>query len=303
MGDALFALAEPEAEDAPGTAPGGPSGVGVPGVGVPGVGVSGVGVSGAGEPETSRSPAATSAITASLRSRIRQLEAAHLAAQRFPVSEALTSLLPQGLLAGSSYAVIGSTTLALSMIARASGDGAWCGVLGMPDLGTESAAGLGIDLQRLILVPSAGQQWAAVAAAMIDVLSVVVVVPPASIAGGDVARLNARLRQRRASMITLGPWPQTETTLRVTGSRWSGLGAGHGYLTGRNLLVEVLDRRAGGRRRTGEVDLGGPARPGLALVPGTGIGEPAIPTAGAVAAGSPASTSRASWERRASRAG
>ncbi|MEH0110166.1 hypothetical protein V6N00_10680 [Tersicoccus sp. MR15.9] len=267
----------------------------------------------AGEHEPARSPAATSAITASLRSRIRQLEAAHLAAQRFPVPEALTPLLPQGLVAGSSYAVLGSTTLALSMIAQASADGAWCGALGMPDLGTEAAAGLGIDLQRLILVPSAGQQWAAVAAAMIDVLSVMVVVPPPSIAGGDVARLNARLRQRRATMITLGPWPQTEATLRVTGSRWSGLGSGHGYLTGRNLLVEVLDRRAGGRRRTGEVDLGGPVRPGLALVPGTGTADPSSTGSGGTSAGSvgagstgsgsTASTGRPSWERRASRAG
>ncbi|OMH24245.1 hypothetical protein BKD30_08865 [Tersicoccus phoenicis] len=200
---------------------------------------------------------------------------------------ALEALLPQGLLAGSSYAVLGSTTLALSMMARASADGAWCGVLGLPDLGTEAAAGLGIDLQRLILVPSAGRQWAAVAAAMIDVLSVVVAVPPASIDGSDVARLNARLRQRRATMITLDPWPQTETTLRVTGSRWSGLGSGHGYLTGRNLLVEVLDRRAGGRRRTGEVDLGGPTRPGLTLVPGTGDPMPSmsgIPSADASSA-------------------
>lgn len=266
-----------------------------------------------------RSPAATSAITATLRSRIRQLEAAHLAAQRFPVSGSLSSLLPQGLLAGSSYAVLGSTTLALSMIARASAEGAWCGVLGMPDLGTEAASGLGIDLQRLVLVPSAGQQWAAAAAAMIDVLSVVVAVPPAAIGGGDVARLNARLRQRRATMITLGPWPQAETTLRVTGSRWSGLGTGHGYLTGRNLLVEVLDRRAGGRRRTGEVEMGGPSRPGLALIPGTGP-EPAVPasglsrhpeTTGADAgpgrtapepARDPAASLRA-WERRTTRAG
>lgn len=261
-----------------------------------------------------RDPAATSAITATLKSRIRQLEAVHLAAQRFPVSGALEALLPQGLLAGSSYAVLGSTTLALSMMARASADGAWCGVLGLPDLGTEAAADLGIDLQRLILVPSAGRQWAAVAAAMIDVLSVVVAVPPASIGGSDVARLNARLRQRRATMITLGPWPQTETTLRVTGSRWSGLGSGHGYLTGRNLLVEVLDRRAGGRRRTGEVDLGGPTRPGLTLVPGTGdpmpgrSGTPSADTAAADTAAAGVGPDRStppdrSRGRRTSRAG
>ncbi|GGC94764.1 hypothetical protein GCM10011512_22240 [Tersicoccus solisilvae] len=268
--------------------------------------------SGPREETAPRSAATTSVITASLRSRIRQLEAAHLASQRFPVPEALGSLLPQGLLAGSSYAVLGSTTLALSLIARASAGGAWCGVLGTPDLGTEAAASLGIDLQRLILVPSAGQQWAAVAAAMIDVLSVVVAVPPASIPAGDVARLNARLRQRRATMITLGPWPQAEATLRVTGSRWSGLGTGHGYLTGRNLLVEVLDRRAGGRRRTGEVDLGGPSRPGLALVPGigglhsggsgTGGPDPSTPDP---AAGGPgrSATAGGPWEHRASRAG
>jgi hypothetical protein len=93
-----------------------------------------------------------------------------------PTHPALSGLLPGGALAaGSAYAVAGSTTLALALLQGPSAAGAWCAVVGMPDLGTEAAAGLGVDLDRLVLVPRPGEQWLAVVAALVDVVSVVLV--------------------------------------------------------------------------------------------------------------------------------
>ncbi len=42
--------------------------------------------------------------------------------------------------------------------------------------------------------------------------------------------------------MTLGNWPQSEAQLRITDSRWSGIGAGHGFLRGRQVTVAVSDR-------------------------------------------------------------
>ena len=52
----------------------------------------------------------------------------------------------------------------------------------------------------------------------------------------------------RSTLIVAGAWAQSEAALRVTGSRWEGLGDGHGYLSGRDLTVSVAER--GGPSRT-----------------------------------------------------
>jgi membrane protein implicated in regulation of membrane protease activity len=138
--------------------------------------------------------------------------------------------------------VTGSTTLAMALLAGPSAQGAWCGVLGMPDFGTEAASRLGIDLGRLVLVPTPGTQWLTVAAAMTDVLSVVVARSPARVAPAETSRLGARLRQRGSTLVVLGDWPGADATLTVVGNSWRGLGAGHGYLSTRRLEVEVGGR-------------------------------------------------------------
>ena len=178
-----------------------------------------------------------------LQARIRSMQATKLDTRSLPTNDALARLLPGGALKqGAAYSVLGSTSLAMALLAAASEAGSWCAVVGVPDFGIEAAAGMGIDLERLVLVPAPGDQWLPVTAALLDVLTLVVLRPPARIGDAAASRLAARLRQRGATLVTLGDWPQSEAQLRVTDSRWSGIGDGHGCLRGRQVTVAVSAR-------------------------------------------------------------
>lgn len=182
-----------------------------------------------------------------LQARVRQIEDTR-GVETHEVLTALAPLFPSGgLRAGAAYAVEGSTTLATALLAGASGGGAWCGVVGAPELGAESLAALGVDLERTVLVPDPAEHWVAVTAALVDVLSVVVLRVPGAMTDGDTARLQARLRRRGATLVVLGGWPRCEARLRVTDSRWYGLGSGHGHLRARRVRVRA-EARAGRAR-------------------------------------------------------
>jgi hypothetical protein len=182
-----------------------------------------------------------------LQARIRSMQATRLDERALPTLPALQQLLPGGLRQGYAYSVTGSTTLALALLAAPSAQGAWCGVLGMPDFGPEAATRLGIDLERLVLVPAPGNQWLTVAAAMTDVLGVVIARAPSRVVPAETSRLGARLRQRGSTLVVLGEWPGADATLTVVGSSWLGLGTGYGYLSTRRLEVEASGR--GGMHR------------------------------------------------------
>lgn len=194
-----------------------------------------------------------SAVRDELQARIRQMQSNRLPERALPMLEGLAGVLPGGLRAGATYSVTGSTSLALALLAGPSRQGAWCGALGLPHLGTEAAAGFGIELDRLVLVPEPGSRWLTVAAAMADVLGVIVAAPT-RITPAEASRLAARLRQRESTLIVLGAWPQADAVLHATTSTWAGLGDGHGHLTGRRLEVETTPR--GGRARTRAITLG-----------------------------------------------
>jgi hypothetical protein len=182
-----------------------------------------------------------------LQERIRGMQATKLDSRALDTSPTVAGLLPGGTLkTGVAYAVEGSTSIAMALMAGPSQAGAWCGVVGVPSFGAEAAAAAGIDLERLALVPYPGDQWMPVTAALADVLTVVLVRPPLPPSDGTVARLMARLRERGATLIVLGRWPNAEARLEVTRSEWGGLGEGHGYLRSRVLGVGVTSRT--GRR-------------------------------------------------------
>jgi hypothetical protein len=183
-----------------------------------------------------------------LQARIRSMQATKLDTRSLPTIEALAGLLPGGALRqGAAYSVVGSTSLAMAMLAGASAAGSWCAVVGVPDFGVEAAAGMGIELERLVLVPSPGDQWLPVTAALLDVLTMVVLRPPTHITASAASRLAARLRQRGSTLVALGDWPQSEAQLRITESRWSGIDSGSGYLRGRQVTVAVSPRSDVGR--------------------------------------------------------
>ncbi|WP_338031536.1 hypothetical protein [Diaminobutyricibacter tongyongensis] len=194
-----------------------------------------------------------------LQARIRQMQATKLETRNLQTHPAIASLLPGGSLrAGAAYSIQGSTTLLMALLAGPSKAGAWCGVVGMPDFGAEAAGRFGIDLERLVLVPHPGDQWLTVTAAVVDVLTVVVVAPPGRAKDGDIARLGARLRQRDATLIVVGDWPQAEAKLSISDSGWQGLGSGNGFLSSRQVTVTATARGGMGASRSARLWLPDP---------------------------------------------
>jgi hypothetical protein len=153
-----------------------------------------------------------------------------------PVLPALSGLV--SLRTGGSYAV-DSASLALALVAGASAAGEWVGFAGWSDFGAEAAAGLGVDLGRTVLVPQAGEHWLEVAAALVDVLKVVVLRPPARVDAKSAGVLDARLRKRSAVLVVWGDWPRCEARLSLEDARWSGPEDGDGRLRSREVRVAV----------------------------------------------------------------
>ncbi|WP_094770255.1 hypothetical protein [Microbacterium gorillae] len=189
-----------------------------------------------------------------------------------PVAPELTALFPDGgLRPGSTYAVESSTSLLLALLSEPSRAGSWCAVLGLPTLGAEAAAGYGVVLDRLALVPDPGDRWVSVAAALAEVVPVIAVRPPARPHDAEVARLSARLRDRGGVLLILGDWAGADVALRLSDAHWSGTEHGAGVLRSRSVEVSARARRSPGARRV-RVQLPGPsgalqARPQRTLTP------------------------------------
>ncbi|MGW7679710.1 hypothetical protein ACWGID_03165 [Kribbella sp. NPDC054772] len=170
--------------------------------------------------------------------------------RELPTHPAVSELLAgASLRGGSAYSVRGSAALVMALMAGPSAEGAWCGVVGVPSFGAEAARGLGVDLDRLVLVPDPGHDWLSVVAALVDALTVVVVRPPGDVTPGEASRLAARLRTRGAMLIAYGSWPGSEARFEIESSTWTGLGDGEGLLTARKATVAVTGRRAAVRAR------------------------------------------------------
>ena len=76
-----------------------------------------------------------------------------------------------------------------------------------------------------------------------EVLTVLVLNPERPPTSSEAERLNARLRDHGTALVVTNAWPRSDTALRVTASRWSGLGAGNGLLCTHELSVQSTDRR------------------------------------------------------------
>jgi hypothetical protein len=118
----------------------------------------------------------------------------------------------------------------------------------------EAAVELGVALERLALVPEPGvERWPVVVAALLDELDVVLAAPPARLRAPYARRLVARAREREGVLVVVGSrglGPEAvDLQLAVTGSRWRGLGHGHGHLLSRQVEVVAHGRRAAARER------------------------------------------------------
>lgn len=217
------------------------------------------------------------ATVAQLRRKIDQMQAPKIAHKTLPTDAALTELFAGGsLLRGCSYAVTGSVQLALTLIAQASAEGVWCGIVGLPELGIEAAHDLGVRLDRLVLVPDPGPHTLSAVSSLAEVLGAVVT-GPLRLSAHQSDTLTGRLRDTQATLITVTP-PRAaggaggtggpgaargragsstgspsdtaprgglygvEAHLTATASRWRGLSQGFGVLAARELAVESRDR-------------------------------------------------------------
>lgn len=134
--------------------------------------------------------------------------------------------------------------LALALLAAPSMAGGWTAMVGVDDLGVEAAEESGLDLSRTVLVPAPGPDWLEVTAALVDVVPVVLLRPPAGVPEQALtrtaSRLGARLRKRATTLLVQGPWPGCEARLGLTEQQWEGVDpGGHGRLTSRRVLVRV----------------------------------------------------------------
>ena len=181
-----------------------------------------------------------------------------------PVLPALASLLPEaGLRRGSTVAVTGSVTLAMALLAGPSAAGSWGAVVGLPALGAEAAAELGVALERLALVPEPGiERWPVVVAALLEGIDIVLAVPPPKVRAQHARRLTARARERDGVLVLLGSRrlgaEPVDLQLAVMGGRWTGLGRGHGRLMARQVEVVARGRGAAARERRARLWLPGP---------------------------------------------
>ncbi|MFJ4094134.1 hypothetical protein ACIPYS_21345 [Kitasatospora sp. NPDC089913] len=193
-----------------------------------------------------------------------------------PVLAPLARLVPHGGLAKGTITEATDTSLLLGLAAGpATADPhAWSAAVGLPDLGLAAAAGYGIDLRRLLVADHPGQYAVEVITALAAACPVVLAAAPTGIPPRTLDRLAAHLRRTGTVLITPGPWPGAQLRLQVTAGRWSGLGDGHGQLTGRRARVSVTGRGSAVRARSAEMwlpDAAGAVAP--VVSEGAGAGE------------------------------
>lgn len=172
--------------------------------------------------------------------------ASRLAPNLLPVLPAFEEVLPSGgLRPGTTIGItgVGATSLALALIARASQE-LWTAAVGVPSLGLRAAAGLGVSLERMTVVPDPGEHATDVVAALVDAFDVVVGHP---LHTRDARRISGRVRERDALFVVIGRWPECDVSLHGSSATWHGIERGYGSLRSRRLDITVGGRGAASR--------------------------------------------------------
>ncbi len=175
------------------------------------------------------------------------------------VAEPFEALLPDGgLRRGHVVGCSGpaAMSLATGLLAHPVQAGSWLAVVGVPMLGLEAVAEMGVPLERVVGIEAGAgpSTWAERVAAAIDGFELVLTRPPA---GADryLRKVGTRLQARGAVLVPIGPvTPGIGCDIELTTSsvEWVGADAGAGHLMARRAQV-----RSGGRRvpRPVEADL------------------------------------------------
>jgi hypothetical protein len=162
-----------------------------------------------------------------------------------PVLPALRGLFPGGALQRGSVVAAGPwSLLCLALAAGASAAGAWCAVLGLPQLGVAAAAAVGLDPDRLLLIADPGTGWPQVVASLLDGCELVLLRPPDRPPAQVRRRIEATVRRFGGVLAVAGEWDGAQTRLSIAQQEWTGIGTGHGRLRARRVQV-VADGRGG----------------------------------------------------------
>ena len=177
-----------------------------------------------------------------LQQRIHAMESVSADHHVFPVGFGLENLFPEGGLSkGSLYQVDPSASLLWSLIAQATTEGTWCAVVGIPDAGLAAAAELGVNVDRLVLVPYPDTQWLSVVGALIDVVGIVALGAVAAPSDRMLSTLTGRLRERDATLLVREAWPRCESRIEVH-HQWTGVAEGSGLLNEHVVRIQAIPR-------------------------------------------------------------
>jgi len=171
-----------------------------------------------------------------------------------PVLPELEPLLPDGGLRRGTVVEAPDIGMLLALAAGPSllrPDG-WTCVIGMRDLGLAAADAYGWDLSRTLLVDYPGEHWQEIVATMAPAVDTLVVRPTENVTPTTARRLEARLRQHAAVLLTPSHWPGSALRVAVESKGWTGLGSGWGQLCERRIVARTSGR-GGGLGRSAEL--------------------------------------------------
>ena len=174
-----------------------------------------------------------------------------------PVDDAFVPFLPDGGLRRGHVVGCGgpaAVSLAIGLAAGAVSAGSWLAVVGVPMIGVEAVAEMGVPLERVVSVDVVGGPgaWAERVAAAIDGFELVLTRPPAG-AERYLRKIGHRLQARGAVLLPVGPTSpgvSCDIELSTLDAEWVGADRGAGHLVGR--LASV---RSGGRRMPRAVEV------------------------------------------------
>ncbi len=172
-----------------------------------------------------------------------------------PVGPALAGLFARGgLPPGEVVSITGRAALSLSLAccAETTRDGGWCAGIGLGAPAAAAMRDLGIDLSRFVCLDTPAQDWMRVTSILLESFDVLVVDPGFSASAGDRARIAAKLRDSRATLLLLGgtgaaqagtakdkrsAFPGSSERLTVLEESWEGTDRGTGRLRSRTLRL------------------------------------------------------------------
>ncbi len=164
------------------------------------------------------------------------------------VDEPLASMLPDGgLQRGRVVGCDGpaACSLALATVAAAVRAGSWLALVGVPMIGPEAMAEIGVPMERAVAVHggSGPAAWAERVAAAADGFELILTQPPLG-AERTERKLRHRLQARGTILVTVTASRfGADLTFSTSAPRWTGIGWGHGRLTARTVEVRLAGRR------------------------------------------------------------